>query len=161
MSFIFTCPHCGQKMECSDAWSGKQARCPACDEMMNLSSRSVEKPASPSSGEPAGSASELSLSRPASAPSFSVSSRSSVVLEGKAVGRPPFNSHLFSSILLTIFCCPPSGIVAIVYAVKAIYQRRIGNDDLASAYAKRAAIWMWLGPIAWGLLIIVLCIFGK
>ena len=31
MSFIFNCPHCGERLEAQDDWDGRSAKCPTCN----------------------------------------------------------------------------------------------------------------------------------
>lgn len=60
---------------------------------------------------------------------------------GPAVAVP---NYLVQSILLTIFCCLPAGIVAIVRAAQANSKSAAGDYDGALAAAKAARTWCWL-----------------
>jgi hypothetical protein len=66
-----------------------------------------------------------------------------------AQGQPEFNDHLLGSILVTIFCCLPLGIPAIVFAADARTKFADGNYSLARRSANTAntfiTIAFWLG----------------
>jgi len=61
---------------------------------------------------------------------------------------PPIHQHvpnyLPGAILVTLFCCLPFGIVAIVYSVQANSAAKSGNYAQAMENAKKAAFWTWL-----------------
>ena len=65
--------------------------------------------------------------------------------------RPHVPNHLAGAILSTVCCCPPTGIVSIVYAVRA--NGRIAAGDLAGAReaSEKAKTWAWVffGPGGW------------
>ena len=56
----------------------------------------------------------------------------------------PFSSKLALAIIVTIFCCWPFGIPAIVCAAKA--NARFNNGDLNGAleYNRKASMWTWI-----------------
>jgi hypothetical protein len=54
---------------------------------------------------------------------------------------PPVDTWLWQSIVATIFCCQPFGIVAIVYSAMAGTARDLGNLDLARHRAGQARTW--------------------
>ncbi|MFA4986017.1 MAG: CD225/dispanin family protein [Candidatus Brocadiia bacterium] len=58
------------------------------------------------------------------------------------------NSHLAWAILVTILCCVPFGVVAIVYSTNADRAAMQGNLEFARASAKKAMMWLRLGLIA-------------
>ncbi len=67
-------------------------------------------------------------------------------------------THLAESILVTLFCCMPFGVVAIVYAAKVsglVAQGRIEEAKAASQSAKK---WCWLS-FGIGLLVNIIVIF--
>ena len=57
--------------------------------------------------------------------------------------------------LVTIFCCPPTGIVALVYAYKTKKTWKEGNQKLAYEYDRKAKMWtgisLCIGIIGYGL----------
>ena len=55
--------------------------------------------------------------------------------------RPIIPSYLAWSILVTLFCCPPIGLVATVYSVQV--KRRLRMEDIAAARdaSKKAKAW--------------------
>ena len=75
---------------------------------------------------------------------------------GEPVGRPrqsvtPPDNHMVKAVLVTMFCCLPLGIVAIVNAAQVNGAARPGDIVQANAYAAAAdkysnwAIYGWLG----------------
>jgi hypothetical protein len=60
-----------------------------------------------------------------------------------STGAPaaPIDTWLWQSIVATIFCCQPFGIVAIVYSAMAGTARDLGNLDLARHRAGQARTW--------------------
>ncbi len=87
---------------------------------------------------------------------------------GAAVGVPPtvidarrsgspVNAHLALSIIVTLFCCQPAGIVAIVYSAIAMGKNSSGDYAEAAKAAKTASLWGWIG---FGLGITVWVIYG-
>lgn len=70
------------------------------------------------------------------------------------VGAAPKN-YLVESILVTLCCCLPFGIVAIIYASKV--SNLVAQGDLNGAYdaAKQAKMWCWIG---FGIGIVVNCL---
>jgi hypothetical protein len=82
----------------------------------------------------------LSPAAPASVPSAAVP---------PAIPPPPTatrkpNNYLVTSILVTLFCCLPLGIVAIVYSAQVDSKHASGDYAGAEAASKRAAIWGWV-----------------
>ncbi|MFW6108780.1 MAG: CD225/dispanin family protein [bacterium] len=64
-----------------------------------------------------------------------------------AVGR--VDNYLVYAILVTLFCCQPFGIVAIVFAALSMTRADAGDVAGARAYADKARTWctvgFWLG----------------
>lgn len=77
-----------------------------------------------------------------------------------APAQPPVNQtpYLVWSILVTILCCIPFGIPAIVYAAKINSALADGNYPLAIDSAKKSKIWILVGAIVGFVLLLVLCI---
>jgi uncharacterized membrane protein len=71
------------------------------------------------------------------------------------------NSYLALSIISTILCCLPTGIVSIIYATKVNSSYEDGNYDEANKASKNAKTWglVSIGIAAVGWLIYIL-IFG-
>lgn len=65
------------------------------------------------------------------------------------VNQPPekVNNYLIWSILCTIFCCLPCGIVGIVYSNKVNTALSVGNIEQAREASKNAKIWNLVGTI--------------
>ena len=75
---------------------------------------------------------------------------------------PPPN-YLVFAILTTVFCCPPFGIVSIVYAANVNSKWSIGDYEGAKKASKNAQIWAWVALISGiviGLVSILLSILG-
>ncbi len=63
--------------------------------------------------------------------------------------RPPKpNNYLVLSILATIFCCLPFGIVGIINAAKVDNAYYSGNYEYASYLSHKASKWTWIAIIA-------------
>lgn len=72
---------------------------------------------------------------------------------------PQVPNHLVWAILSTLFCCPPAGIVSIVFAAQV--NGKLAAGDIAgaqesSAKAKKWAIW---SAIAWVVMIVLYVLF--
>ena len=62
-----------------------------------------------------------------------------------AVGPPPYvPNHLVWTILVTIFCCLPFGIVSIVYAAQVNGKLAAGDVDGARISSQNAKTWAWV-----------------
>lgn len=59
--------------------------------------------------------------------------------------REEIKSHLTEAILVTLCCCLPFGIVAIVFASQVSTQLAAGNIAAAQEASKKAAMWAWIG----------------
>lgn len=89
-----------------------------------------------------------SVPPPVSAPSFAPG----VSLES----RPPKpDNYLVWAILVTLFCCVPFGIVAIVFAAQVDSKYAMGDDAGAALAAKRAKLWSIVGACSLLLLVAV------
>lgn len=58
-------------------------------------------------------------------------------------GRPPKN-YLLESIIVTILCCLPAGIVAIVYASSVETKFYAGDLRAAQEASEKAKLWTWI-----------------
>lgn len=66
----------------------------------------------------------------------------SVANRGRGTPSP---TYIAPAILVTIFCCQPFGIVAIVYAAIAMGKNSSNEYDAAFEAAKKAKMWSWIG----------------
>ena len=66
--------------------------------------------------------------------------------------QPPVNNYLVPAILVTLCCCLPGGIVAIVYAAQV--NSKLAGGDLSGAMdaSRNAKMWCWIAAGA-GLLL--------
>ena len=60
------------------------------------------------------------------------------------VPQRPVPNYLVQAILVTIFCCLPFGIVAIVYAAQVNSKLAAGDYNGAMASSNSAKIWTWV-----------------
>lgn len=77
--------------------------------------------------------------------------------------KPNINNYLIWSILCTIFCCLPCGIVGIVYSNKVNTALNMGNIEEAIKSSKTAKTWNLVGTIVGAviaLIYILIAIFG-
>ena len=67
-------------------------------------------------------------------------------LTSEPVGGPPpyVPNHLVWTILVTIFCCLPFGIVSIVYAAQVNGKLAAGDVDGARISSQNAKTWAWV-----------------
>lgn len=77
---------------------------------------------------------------------------------GSSAGAPNIDPWLWQSILATIFCCQPLGIVGIAFAAQSQTAMSLGSHDLARQKARTARTWtLWAAGVAlaglllWGL----------
>ena len=78
-------------------------------------------------------------------------------------GTAEVPNYLVQSILATLFCCLPFGIVSIVFAAQANSKRDAGDISGAMQAAKNAKTWAWVafaGLVAITLYILVVVMAG-
>jgi len=68
-----------------------------------------------------------------------------VVYPTAAVQMPGINNYLVPAILVTLCCCMPFGIVAIIYGAQVTSKMAAGDMAGAQAAANNAKLWCWLG----------------
>jgi len=54
-------------------------------------------------------------------------------------------NYLVQAILVTIFCCLPFGIVAIVFAAQVNSKLQVGDINGAMTSSRKAKMWSWIG----------------
>jgi hypothetical protein len=75
--------------------------------------------------------------------------------------RPHVPNHLVSSILVTLFCCLPFGIPAIVYAAQVNGKLQAGDVAGAQESSRKARMWCWASVIGWAIVTLgYILIFG-
>ena len=78
-----------------------------------------------------------------------------------SASRPHVSNHLVPSILVTLFCCLPFGIPAIVYAAQVNSKLQAGDVAGAQESSRKAKMWCWASVIGWALVTLgYLLIFG-
>ena len=73
------------------------------------------------------------------------------------------SNYLVQAILVTIFCCLPFGIVAIVFAAQVNGKIQAGDIDGAMESSRKAKMWCWLGfgiGLGIGLIYLVVMLLG-
>ena len=78
------------------------------------------------------------------------------------VQPPQIQNYLVPSILVTLCCCIPAGIVGIIFAAQVNSKLAMGDVAGAQNSARLAKIWTWvgfgcglLGAIAYGILVAI------
>jgi hypothetical protein len=61
---------------------------------------------------------------------------------------PPIPNYLVGSILATLCCCLPFGIVALVFAAQVNSKLAAGDVAAAQQASKNAKTWMWIAIVA-------------
>lgn len=61
-------------------------------------------------------------------------------------GQPPVRvfNYLVPAILVTVFCCLPLGIPALIFAAQVNNKIQMGDVQGAIDYSNKAKLWMWL-----------------
>ena len=76
--------------------------------------------------------------------------------------RPHVPDHLVWAILSTVFCCPPTGIVSIVYAAQVNGKVAAGDFAAARKASQDAKAWIWVsvvvGIILYAILFIIVAV---
>ena len=80
---------------------------------------------------------------PTAAPQPTVSS------SPRAAMGPMPPTYLWQAIVVTLFCCLPFGIVAIIYSTGVTSAYNSGNYELALSKSKTASLWVNLGAGIW------------
>ena len=77
------------------------------------------------------------------------------------------SNYLVQSVLITVCCCLPAGIVAIVYAAQVNTKLALGDMTGAQESSRLAKLWCWIGfgagalvAVVYGLFILVAIING-
>jgi len=82
---------------------------------------------------------------PVIAPSPEIPQQAAALGGSPVVPRPPKpDNYLVWSILATLFCCIPFGIVSIVYATQVDSKYAVGDYPGAGAAAAKAKTWFWV-----------------
>lgn len=61
-----------------------------------------------------------------------------------AMGLNPAPAHLAQSIIVTVLCCMPAGVPAIVYSAQTMSHNSAGRYDEAARTSKLASMWGWI-----------------
>ncbi|MEO5361699.1 MAG: CD225/dispanin family protein [Nitrospirota bacterium] len=63
--------------------------------------------------------------------------------------------YLVWSILTTLFCCLPVGIVAIVFSAQVNTKVKVGDIAGARDSAKKAKMWCWISVASWAVFALI------
>jgi len=94
---------------------------------------------------------------------FCQSCGSSLQTEKPAAARPTVPNYLVQAILVTVFCCLPCGIVAIIYAAQVNGKLQAGDYAGAVASSNNAKTWSWVSfgvGLAGGLIYAIIALIG-
>jgi hypothetical protein len=69
-------------------------------------------------------------------------------------------NYLWQSIVVTILCCWPLGIPAIVYAAKVDGLKAVGDIQGAMSASNSAKTWCWIALGSWGVIVVIYLIFA-
>jgi hypothetical protein len=75
-------------------------------------------------------------------------------------GQPKIQNYLVPAIVITLCCCVPAGVVAIIYAAQVNSKLAAGDIAGAQASARLAKIWTWVGVGGGVVMVILYAIFG-
>ncbi len=78
---------------------------------------------------------------------------------GQPIILPPVNNHLVFAIMVTIFCCLPGGVIALIYASQVNGKLAMGDYNGAMASSRSANFWCWLSVILMGLVYAAMGVF--
>jgi hypothetical protein len=70
--------------------------------------------------------------------------RAGVVVFPAGTRAEPTKTYLAQSIIVTVLCCIPAGVPAIVYSSLAMTRNSEGRYDEAHAYSRKASMWGWI-----------------
>lgn len=94
---------------------------------------------------------------PAPMPSAGVVLPPGTAVPGAVVPNYVVPNYLVFAILVTVFCCLPTGIPAIVFAAQVNGKLQAGNLAGAQADSKNAKLWCW---ISFGLGVALVSVYG-
>jgi hypothetical protein len=176
MPLTLACPTCGKRFQVPDSAAGKQGRCPGCKHLLQIPGTPAppegpevpETPEAGSSGTPAPgreAGQRETKACPYCSEEILATARKCrhcgefldrTLRHGARAGRRrrplrPVPNHLVSAILVTLFCCVPGGIVAIIYAAQSQSKLAAGNEAGARQAARNASTWIWVSALLGGL----------
>ena len=135
------CSRCSSELDVSSFTPGTQIRCSVCDQVLQVPGDPRQTPM-----RPAGS------SLPLGDIKMGYGGGDSQMMSSA-------NTYFVLSIIFTLLCCLPAGVVGIVYASNAKSKLQIGDVDAASAALNNAKIWTWVS-FGLGLVVNVIVFFA-
>ncbi len=142
MPIEFLCPGCNRRLRVADDFAGKQAVCPECRTAVVIPSAVPPAPQAADSGFGA-----HPPPRPGSTPGAYREQEPYAFLQNpsyRGTVRRDVANYLVQAILVTIFCCLPFGIVAIVFAAQVSAKLAAGDYAGAVNYSNNARTWCWV-----------------
>lgn len=152
----YTCPECAGRFVVDEGNTGIEVVCPHC------SARVMIPAAAPPLAAPLSRDAAMSYCPNCGAPNTPQARRClncGHLLEPAPQGPTPTGhvpNYLVQAIIVTLLCCLPFGIPAIVYAAQVDGKLRAGDYEGALASSNKARMWCWLA-FAFGL---VACVIG-
>ncbi|MBK9249804.1 MAG: CD225/dispanin family protein [Ignavibacteria bacterium] len=68
---------------------------------------------------------------------------------------PNVPNYLVQSILVTIFCCMPTGIAAIIFSSQVNSKLAVGDFEGATDSSKKAKLWCWVSFGVGGAIVLI------
>jgi len=147
------CTQCGAK---NDDAAGFCTQCGTTLQAAPAASSAQPSPPAPKPQPPAPPPAEAPYVAPAAYPSSPPTYVPSETQFGMPVQNVP--NYMAQAVLLTLCCCPPFGIVAIVFASQVNSKLAQGNLTGALAASTNARLWSWIALAAG--VFFYLCMFG-
>lgn len=72
----------------------------------------------------------------------------------------PIPNYLIQSIIVTLCCCLPFGIVALIFAAQVNSKLASGDLEGARHASKQAKMWCWIGVACWLVVMVIWIGFG-
>jgi len=150
MEITFYCSECAQPLRMPQDQAGKKARCPRCNATITVPERKRESvdlndlqiDSGRSSNNPAWQ--NPYSDNPYAAPQASSEYPTIQPSPGTYIPRGSISTYLVQSILVTLFCCIPIGVVSIVYAAQVEGKLNAGDYHGAKFSSDKARMWCWV-----------------
>jgi DNA-directed RNA polymerase subunit RPC12/RpoP len=133
MAIEFTCPQCQRRLRVPDEAAGREAQCPECSTRIIVPAAAAS-PFAQDVGQGPGEAWNPYTSPQGTGPTAP---------QPDQWPRREIPNYLAQAILVTLFCCWPFGIPAIVFAARVGSKQAIGDWRGAQEASDKARSWCW------------------